>query len=145
MAEDLNPQPNSYEELILRSIEKYNAMPFLNIPPESTPETKGERTTKIYLDWGKAGNPFLKLIKKKNEYWDPDQNLSQLGELNIDQYCTNFEKEDFNPYLALDYTNSKQEEYAKQSKAVGQKKIAAINSIESKTQAYKRTLWDTKA
>ena len=76
MAEELKPEPNSYEELILRSIEKYNAMPPLVIPPEGTPESKGERTTKIYLDWGKAGNPFMKLIKKKPEYWDPDQNLS---------------------------------------------------------------------
>ena len=144
MSEKIATEPNSYEELILRSIGEYNEMPDLNIGPKNGPENYSDRTTKIYIDWGKAGNTFMKLIKKKPEYWDPDQNLNQLDELKIDQYCTNFEKESFNPCLALDYTNTKQEEYAKQNKNSNNNNSGKINPIENKSQANKRTLWDTQ-
>lgn len=80
---------------------------------------------------------------KKPEYWDPDQHLNIMDELKIDQYCSNFPKDDFNPYLAQEYTNSKQEEYEK-NKAKSQQQQGKNPSNANKMQQLKATLWDTQ-
>ena len=67
-----------------------------------------------------------------------------LKDLDNDQYGSNYDPEIFNPQLALDYVNNKQEEHIK-NQAKNQSQIAnKANPVESKTQALKRTLWDTQ-
>ncbi len=70
------PKPNSYEELILRSIDKYNAMPPLNISGDEVPRTFNERTTDTYIKWAQEGKSYLQLAMKKQDFWDPDQNVA---------------------------------------------------------------------
>ena len=137
-----NKVDNTYDELMLKSVKKYNAMPDQIVQGDDVPKTFNERTIDTYIKWAQEGKSFMQLVMKKQDYWDPDQHLNLMEDLKVDQYCSNFNKEDFNPYLAQEYTTMKQEEY-EQNKAKNQSQNKK-NLNGNQLQNLKNTLWDTQ-